>query len=84
LLTKDFEFSWNPDCRLAIETLKEKISEAPILRGLNWKLPFHISIDASDAALGAILRQKDLICYSIYYTSKNLTPTKLNYTVTEK
>ena len=64
--------------------MKEKISEAPILRGPNWKLPFHISTNASDTALGAVLGQKDLIPYAIYYTSKNLTPTELNYIVTEK
>ena len=66
---------WNPE---------KKISEAPILRGPNWKLPFHISTDASDIALGAVLGQKDLIPYAIYYTSKNLTPSELNYIVTEK
>ena len=33
--------------------------------------------------MGAVLGQKDLIPYAIYYTSKNLTPTELNYTVTE-
>ena len=41
-LTKDCEFNWNYDCQFAFETLKTKISEAPILRGPNWKLPFHI------------------------------------------
>eukprot|EP00253_Pinus_taeda_P014719 PITA_14719 len=84
LLTKDCEFKWNPDCQSAFETLKRRISEAPILRGPNWKIPFHISTDASDTALGAVLGQKDLISYGIYYTNKNLTPTELNYTVTEK
>ena len=84
LLTKDCEFKWSLDCQLAFETLKTKISEAPILRGPNWKLPFHISTDALDTALGTVLGQKDLIPYAIYYTSKNLTPSKLNYTVTEK
>jgi len=64
--------------------LKIRISEAPILRGPNWKLPFHISTDASDTALGALLGQKDLVPYAIYYTSENLTLTELNYTVTEK
>jgi len=57
-LTKDCEFKWNLDCQLAFETLKEKISEAPILRGPNPKLPFHISINASDITLGDILGQK--------------------------
>ena len=69
---------------MAFETLKEKIYEAPILRGQNWKLPFHISTDTSDTDLGAVLGQKDLISYAIYYTSKNLIPAELNYTVTEK
>eukprot|EP00253_Pinus_taeda_P009719 PITA_09719 len=84
LLNKDCEFNWNHDCQLAFETLKTKNSEAPILRGPNWKLPFHISTDASDTTLGAVLGQKYLIPYGIYYTSKNLTPTELNYTLTEK
>ena len=47
LLTKDFEFNWNFDCQKAFETLKEKISQAPIVRGQNWSLHFHISNDAS-------------------------------------
>jgi len=64
--------------------LKRKISEAPILKGPNWKLPFHISTDALDTTLGAMLGQKDLIPDVIYYTSKNLTPSELNYTVIEK
>eukprot|EP00253_Pinus_taeda_P025003 PITA_25003 len=55
LLTKDCEFKWDPDCQFAFEALKTRISEAPILRGPNWKLPFHISTDASDTALGAVL-----------------------------
>ena len=84
LLTKDCEFNWDSDCKKDFESLKEKTSEAPILRGPNWKLPFHISTDASDTALGAILGQKYLTPYSIYYTSKNLTPAELNYIVIEK
>ena len=55
LLTKDCEFIWNCDWKKTFETLKEKISEAPILRGPNWKLPFHISTDVSDTALGVVL-----------------------------
>eukprot|EP00253_Pinus_taeda_P035613 PITA_35613 len=69
LLTKYYEFKWDPDCQSTFETLKTRISEAPILRGPNWKLPFHISTDASDTALGAVLGQKDLVPYTIYYTS---------------
>ena len=64
--------------------MKTRISKAPISRGPNWKLHFHISIDASDTTLGAVLGQKDLVPYAIYYTSKILTTTELNYTMIEK
>jgi len=84
LLTKDCEFNWNSNCQKAFETLKEKISEAPILRGLNSKVPFHISTDASNTTLGVVLGQKDLNPNATYYTSKNLTPAELIYIVTEK
>jgi len=48
-------------------------------------LPFHISTDALDTAIGASLGQKEnLMTYAIYFISKNLTPAELNYTVTEK
>ncbi len=40
-------------------------------------------MDASDSALRVVLGQKYLTPYAIYYTSKNLTPVELNYTVTE-
>eukprot|EP00253_Pinus_taeda_P036071 PITA_36071 len=83
LLTKDCEFKWDPDCQSAFETLKTRIFEAPILRGPNWKLT-SIFLQMLRSTLGAVLGQKDLVPYAIYYTSKNLTPTELNYTVTEK
>jgi hypothetical protein len=58
---------------------------APVLRGPNWALPFHISTDASNIAIGGILGQKeDQHSYAIYFVSKNLSLAELNYTVTEK
>jgi hypothetical protein len=51
---------------------------APVLRGENWSLPFHISTDASDTALGGVLGQKEnQQNYAIYFTSKNLTPPRI-------
>ena len=48
-------------------------------------MPFHISFDASDTAIGAVLGQEeDKNPYAIYYISKILSPTELNYTLTEK
>ena len=85
LLTKDVNFYWDSYYHIAFDTLKEKLSIAPVLRGPNWSLPFHISIYASETSLGVVLGQKEnQITYVVYYISKNLTPTKYNYTVTEK
>ena len=74
LLTKDVNFYWDSSCQIAFDTLKEKLFVAPVLRGPNWSLPFHISTDASDTSLGVVLGQKDNhITYAIYFISKNLT-----------
>eukprot|EP00253_Pinus_taeda_P008492 PITA_08492 len=85
LLARDIEFQWTTSCQNAFQILKDKLSVAPILRGPNWSLPFHISTDASDTAIGTSLGQKEnLLHYAIYFISKNLTPAEANYTVTEK
>eukprot|EP00253_Pinus_taeda_P032958 PITA_32958 len=80
LLTKDCEFNWDFECQVAFETLKKRISEAPVLKGPNLTLPFHISTDASYSALGVVLGQQYLTPYAIYYTSKSLNLAELNYT----
>ena len=59
LLMKDVQFIWNKACQTVFFKLKEKLSTAPILREPNWTLPFHISSDASDTAIGAVLGQQD-------------------------
>jgi hypothetical protein len=64
--------------------MKAKLSVAPVLRGPNWALPFHISTNVSDTAIGGVLGQKEDQSYAIYFVSKNLSPAELNYTVTEK
>eukprot|EP00253_Pinus_taeda_P022722 PITA_22722 len=55
LLTKDSEFLWSESYQKASDTLKDKLTTAPILRGPNWALPFHIHTDASHKAIGAAL-----------------------------
>ena len=85
LLTKDVEFQWTESCQSAFEFLKAKLLAEPILRVPDWSLPFHISIDASDTAIGGVLVQKEgQSSYAIYFVSKNLAPVELNYTITRK
>ena len=59
LLIKDVEFQWIESCQNDFDILKAKLLVTPILRGPNWTLPFlHISIDASDTAIGEVLGKK--------------------------
>jgi hypothetical protein len=59
LLIKNVDFLWTEKCQTAFETLKDKMYVAPVLRGANWALPFHISIDASDMKIGGVLGKKE-------------------------
>jgi hypothetical protein len=84
-LTGNVEFQWSDKCDVAFARLKRLVSTTPLLRGPNWKLPFHISSYTSDISIDIVLgNEEDKKPYAIYFISKNLTPTELNYTVTEK
>eukprot|EP00253_Pinus_taeda_P004027 PITA_04027 len=85
LLGKDVEFIWSENCQEALDTLKRKLVTAPILRGPNCALPFHIHTDASNKAIGTSLGQIDEnLPYSIYFIRKNLSKVELCHTVTKK
>nr|GEX57084.1 reverse transcriptase domain-containing protein [Tanacetum cinerariifolium] len=69
----------------AFRTLKEKLTEAPILIALNWDQPFELMCDASDFAVGAVLGQRvEKHFRPIHYASKTMTQAESNYTTTEK
>ena len=54
-LTSNVEFQCSNKCDVAFVGLKKLISTTSVLRGPNWKIPFHISTDASDIAIGTVL-----------------------------
>nr|GEV41825.1 reverse transcriptase domain-containing protein [Tanacetum cinerariifolium] len=73
------------DCIDAFETLKKKLTEAPILVVLDWNLPFKLMCDASDFAIGAVLGQcKTKHFQPIHYASKTMIEAQIHYTMTEK
>ena len=73
------------NCQFFFQILKEKLSTTLVVRGPDWKLPFHISTDASDTAVGGVLCQnEETQTYAIYFINKKLTHADLNYTTTEK
>nr|GEV61941.1 reverse transcriptase domain-containing protein [Tanacetum cinerariifolium] len=53
LLEKDTPFFFSNERIEAFQTLKRKLTEAPILVSPDWDLPFELMCDASDFAIGA-------------------------------
>ncbi|KAL5791763.1 hypothetical protein ACOSP7_000357 [Xanthoceras sorbifolium] len=85
LLSKDVVFNFDRSCLVAFNTLKAKLTTAPILMAPDWSLPFEIMCDASDYAVGAVLGQRvDKLPHVIYYTSRTLNAAQMNYSTTEK
>nr|GEW62143.1 reverse transcriptase domain-containing protein [Tanacetum cinerariifolium] len=85
LLEKDTPFIFSQECVDAFQTLKTKLTEAPILIAPNWDMPFELMCDASDFAIGAVLgKRQDKHFKPIHYASKTMTEAELNYTMTKK
>nr|GEV17596.1 reverse transcriptase domain-containing protein [Tanacetum cinerariifolium] len=53
LLEKETPFVFSKECIEAFNTLKKKLTEAPILVVPDWNLPFELMCDASNYAIGA-------------------------------
>ncbi|RVW18410.1 hypothetical protein VitviT2T_014091 [Vitis vinifera] len=81
----DVKFVWDDRLQWSFEELKQFLTTAPIVRAPNWQLPFEVMCDASDFAIGAVLRQReDGKPYVIYYARKALNEAQRNYTTIEK
>nr|GEW70890.1 reverse transcriptase domain-containing protein [Tanacetum cinerariifolium] len=85
LLEKETPFVFSKDCIDAFETLKKKLTEAPILVVPDWNLPFKLMCDASNFTIGADLGQRKTKHFQpIHYASKTMTEAQIHYTMTEK
>ncbi|GJV19154.1 reverse transcriptase domain-containing protein [Tanacetum coccineum] len=85
LLEKNTPFIFSEECIQAFQTLKKKLTEAPILIAPNWDQPFELMCDASDYAIGAVLGQRiEKHFRPIHYASKTMTEAESNYTTTKK
>ncbi|GJS30802.1 reverse transcriptase domain-containing protein [Tanacetum coccineum] len=85
LLEKETPFVFSKDCIDAFQTLKKKLTEAPILVVPDWNLPFELMCDASDFAIGAVLGQRKMKHFQpIHYASKTMIEAQIHYTTTEK
>nr|GFA75220.1 hypothetical protein [Tanacetum cinerariifolium] len=85
LLEKNSPFIFSNECIQAFRTLKDKLTEAPILIAQNWDQPFELMCDASDFAVGAVLGKRiEKHFRPIHYASKTMNQAEANYTTTEK
>ncbi|GKD70770.1 reverse transcriptase domain-containing protein [Tanacetum coccineum] len=71
LLEKGTPFVFSKDCIDAFQTLKKKLTEAPILVVPDWNLPFELMYDASNFAIGAVLGQQML---AVVYAFEKFRP----------
>nr|GFB23726.1 reverse transcriptase domain-containing protein [Tanacetum cinerariifolium] len=85
LLKKDTLFLFSKEYVEAFQTLKRKLTEAPILIAPNWDMPFELMCNVSDFAIGAVLRQRQEKHFRpIHYVRKTMTEVESNYTIMEK
>ena len=67
------------------DSLKGRLTSAPIIQAPDWSLPFEIMCDASDYAVGVVLGQKVArASHVIHYTSMTLNIVQRNYSTIEK
>jgi hypothetical protein len=84
LLKKDVNYKWMNHQQQAFETLKEKLTKAPIVQYPDFKKPFYLYTDASHIGLEAVLVQKEEKKeYVIAYASQTLSAAEKNYGITE-
>jgi hypothetical protein len=81
LLKKDVAWTWSEEAQEAFNTLKEKLSEFPILRRPDFSKVFILHTDWSAFGIGAILGQLDEEGkeYVIAYASRSNNKAESNY-----
>ena len=81
IVKKDVVFKWGEEQQKAFESLKEKLTNAPILTLPNFTKTFEIECDASNVGLRAVLLQEG---HPIAYFSEKLNRSHLNYSTYDK
>lgn len=85
LTRKNERFGWNDERQAAFETLKEKLSTAPILGLPNDDDEYVLDTDASEFAIGAVLSQRqDGREVVLAYGSRLLSRAERNYCTTRR
>jgi len=78
LLKKDVPFKWTDACERAFQTLKTKLTTAPVLAQPDIMKNFDVYCDASRIGLGCVLMQEGRV---IAYVSRQLRRHEENYPI---
>lgn len=81
LLKKGVTFLWTSVHTAELEKLKQLASSAPVLANFDATKKIIVQTDASQQGLGACLLQEG---HPVAFASRSLSPSELNYSVTEK
>ena len=87
LLKKDALKKWTEECQSDFDTIKNYLSNPPMLVPPQEESPLLLYLSISDNAFGCVLGQHDKIGKkerAIYYISKKFTPYKFRYTLLER
>ena len=81
LLKKNAPFEWTHKQEKSFQTLKEKLTSAPVLVRPDWLKPFFVQTDGSAKGLGSVLTQKNAKGWDavISYASTSTSETQANY-----
>ncbi|OMO50156.1 Integrase, catalytic core [Corchorus capsularis] len=81
VMKKNASFKWGREQQEAFETLKDKLTNSPLLVLPNFNNIFDIECDASGVGIGAVLMQGDK---PVAYFSEKVNVTALNYPTYDK
>ncbi|CAK8685059.1 unnamed protein product [Clavelina lepadiformis] len=81
LTRKNEKWKWSEECENAMNKVKEKLCETPILTFFDQRKDLILQVDSSKSGLGAVLLQND---QPIEYASRALTKTEQNWAQIEK
>jgi len=87
LTRKDTEWRWVAEEQSAFNSLKERITTAPILSLPDNSRPFRIEADSSDFTTSAVLSQQlpeDNKWHPVAFLSKSLSLVERNYEIHDK
>lgn len=86
LTRKDMKWHWDEEQENSFQQMKAKFLSAPVLQMPDKTKPFAVECDASKAATGAVLRQRDANreWHPCGYLSQSLNPAERNYKIYDR